>query len=283
MAGLTPFTLTARLQQGVVFDTGFGVTLDGLLASLLRETAKADHALARAGQPVPGSLLDGGTSTAHPRVWDLPLGRCSGDGSDPGWHWLATAGLPVDHAGEPVVADPDVHHHHARVQERIIGHGATRVPAAFPPASGRYRMRRFPVISLPAAAVVWRGVGDPDRVLALVTPLLAIGKRRVTGEGAVLGWTVRAEPDGDPDRFGHCDADGRLGRPVPLACAHRVAASGWQTAVAGIRPPYWHPATQSAAAVPLPRPRPTQPDDETNDERGEGGGAGLNVAEDGEG
>lgn len=248
MAGLVPLTVTAHLQQGIVLDTLFGTALDGLLASVVRDRAKAE-ATVRTGTLVTGSLLDGGLHETDPAVVVLPLGRC-GDGSD--WHWLCTTAFPLTWDGEPMSGDPDVHHQHNRVRERVMEAVATRIPASLPPASGRYRLRRMPVVSTPATAVVWRAVGDPAAVEDLLVGLPAIGRRRGSGEGTVVKWTVVSHPTESADRFAHTHPTGDLGRPAPLRCVTALSLPADRSGVAGIRPPYWHPATQHAVVLPAP-------------------------------
>lgn len=251
----TPLTITARLQQGVALDVLFGTALDGLLASVVRDRAKA--AAAARGEFLTGSLLDGGLDAAEPAVVGLPLSRCTNPTltADPDWHWLCTTAYPLGVDGHRTTGDPDVHHQHSRIREATLAHVAHPLPASLPPASGRYRLRRMPVVTTAATAVQWHAIGDRDAVLDLLSGLLAIGRRRGTGEGLVLGWNVDAHPDLPPTEwasFGHCHPDGSLGRPTPHACLDRVALPADRYGVAGIRPPYWHPATQRPVLLPHP-------------------------------
>lgn len=250
MAGLTPLTVTAHLQQGIVLDTPFGTALDGLLASVARDRAKAARTTTT-GILTTGSLLDGGLHADDPAVTDLPLARCiiAGTGH---WHWLCTTAYPLDINGAVTREDPDVHHQHSRVRERLLPHTVSRIPTTLPPASGRYRMRRMPVVSTPAAAVIWHAVGDPDQIADLLTALPAIGRRRGTGEGTVLAWDITPCPEADPIRHGHCHPDHTLGRPAPYACAAALDLPTDRTGTAGLRPPYWHPATQTNVILPEP-------------------------------
>jgi hypothetical protein len=253
MAGLaiaassaTPFTVIAHLQQGAALDARFGVALDGLLAAQVRRRRQIEAAIG--GVPLPGSLLDGGLACEQPTDVPLPLTACPGD--DGTWHWMATTAEPIDHDGRPLPPDPDIHHLTGRLNHRRAEAVAARLPQHLPPGSGRYRTRLLPVVTFPAAALRWRGVGDPNAVADLLTPLTGVGARRGTGEGAVLRWEIRPEPGADHDRHGHLHAGGDLGRPVPPACARRLAAPGVGIGTAGLRPPYWHPDRQHALALP---------------------------------
>lgn len=246
---MVPFTVTAHLQQGIVLDTLFGTALDGLLASVVRDRDKATASV-EAGTVVTGSLLDGGLHADQPRVVDLPLCRCLHVADQ--WHWACTTAFPLTPTGDPMRGDVDVHHQHCRVREHTVEQVVTRIPASIPPASGRYRMRRMPVVSTPATAVVWSGVGDPAQVADLLAGIPSLGRRRGTGEGTVLRWTVTAHPDANPTVFAHCHLDGTLGRPAPPACVQVLGLPTDRTGVAGLRPPYWHPATQSTVVLPEP-------------------------------
>lgn len=273
---MIPLTITARLQQGVVLDTRYGTALDGLLASVIRDRAKA-----AAG--VPGSLYDGGLATPTPATVELPLAICPGqplpdheqtpalneaDLIDPDpshlpallddldavwghWHWAATTALPAQRDG-----DYDVHHIITRVPERLAENHATRLPATLSPSSGRFRMRRLPVPTTPTTHLTWRAVGDPDRIRDLLTDVTTIGGRRRTGEGTVLSWDVTPAQTSTPrDQWahGHHHLDGTLGRPVPDHCLHRTTPIPSSVAGrVGIRPPYWHQATQHDLHLPAP-------------------------------
>jgi hypothetical protein len=240
-----PFEVTALLQQGAVVDMRRGVMLDGLLASVLRDQARGS---------LTGSLLDGGLGVDCPADWDLPLARCmtSRDGEDV-WHWMATCGDPVGVRGMPVeAAPPDVHRLMVRLDERRGSQVAVRMPADAGGLRGRFRPRISPVMVTPAAALVWRAVGDMSAVEALLADVWSVGGRRGSGEGAVLGWQVRELEGQDRDRVGHVHADGRLGRPVPVECARRCDARLWGEGVGGIRPPSFHRSRQMLLAVPAP-------------------------------
>jgi CRISPR type IV-associated protein Csf3 len=245
---MTALTVTARLQQGIVLDTLFGTALDGLLASTIRDRAKAERTHAT-GTLTTGSLLDGGLHEDTPAVVDLPLDRC---GTGPDWHWMCTTAYPTNPDGSLMSGDLDVHHHHSRIRERVVENTATRIPASIPPASGRYRMRRMPVVSTPATTVTWRAVGDPDAIADLLTAIPAIGRRRGTGEGTVLEWAITPDPTLDPFEAGHCHPNRTLGRPSPLHCVQHLGLPTDREGVAGLRPPYWHFATQSRVVLPEP-------------------------------
>jgi CRISPR type IV-associated protein Csf3 len=236
------FQVTAHLQQGVALDARFGVALDGLVAGLLlREQLGAAYGANDPTDP-----------TVDPADLNLPLGRC--DSADD-WHWLATCAQPVG------VSFQEVHAWTKRLGHRTAELVADRLPRSLPSRQGRYRAHRRPLVVTVCRALTWRAVGDPDRVADLLAPVGSVGAHRNSGEGAVLAWEITPAPTGDPDRFGHLAADGRLARPCPPACAARLGVATPLLATAGIRPPYWHPRRQRQLAVPEP---PDEEDDATH-------------------
>ena len=243
MAGLAPLKITAALQQGIVLDPLYGVSLDGILAGQVRAHMANNEGLC--GAP---SLLDGGLSGSSSISWDLPLARCE---EDEDWHWLATTGSLVDQNGVPVPLIPDTHRLLGEVDEIRARRIAVSLPKNLGGARGRYRRRVTPVISVPAAAIVWHAVGDLDKIEQLVNPLASIGSRRASGEGAVTSWTVEeVEPSSDVWTFGHSHPNGEAGRLLPISCANRLGLELSQTVVAGIRPPMFHQDTQRTLVVP---------------------------------
>lgn len=232
-------TVTARLQHGAALDARFGIGLDGLLTSLVRDRAKAAHAVTS------GSSLDGGTHTPTPTLVDLPLARCP---SDP-WHWMATTAYPLGWDRQPIPVSPDVHHIRYSHQREVAEQVGLNLPKNTPISQGRFRSRRLPVITFPAAYLQFRAVGDPDVITDLLQDCHSMGGHRHSGEGAVLGWNVTEAETLDVDRWGHTHCDGTLGRPVPTECATRLGLDG-PTGTVGVRPPVWHQATQHLLVLP---------------------------------
>lgn len=239
-----PFTVLAHLQQGAALDARFGVALDGLLASQAR--LNLNRWLAPA-EPLPGSLLDGGLRNPDPVDLALPLATCRHSTT---WHWMATTAQPIDHHGEPVEADTDVHHVNSKLDHRLAEAIALALPATLSSSSGRYRSKRLPVVTFPCAALRWRAVGDPNAVAALLQALNTVGAHRGSGEGAVLRWEITRDDTGSRDAYGHLHANGTLGRPAPTACTNLLNVTGVGQGVAGLRPPYWHTARQHLLELP---------------------------------
>jgi CRISPR type IV-associated protein Csf3 len=236
-AAMVPVRVRAELASGVAWAAPWGIALDGLLAAELWAQHKA---ILRAQGDLAPRLGD----TAEPGDLDLPLARCELAG--PGlWHWAATCAYPDGLAAEL----PDVRYWTGRPDARACELAAAALPAVISTRQGRYRARRLPLLVTVCQAVIWHGVGDPERIRGLVTGVRAIGKKRSCGEGHVLSWDVTPAP-ADLWEAGHLHPDGALGRPVPAAClAGRDMPTGGP-GTAGLRPPYMHPARQHELLLP---------------------------------
>lgn len=223
-------TVRARLASGVAHSTPWGISLDGLLASQIREDAKA-------------AARDGGTDyppydpALPPDELELPLARCEIDGGDD-WHWAATFAHP-----EGEVPGPHVTYWTARPDQHALDHLSESLPAHVSERQGRYRSRIMPLPLTIARALVWRAVGDPDQIRDLLDPVIVVGRKRSSGHGHVLDWTITPEPDAEPWAYGHLHPDGTLGRSTPHSClaGHPDITTGGG-GQAGLRPPYMHPA-----------------------------------------
>lgn len=242
MAGLTPLTVTAVLQQGVSMDLRYGIALDGLLVGQVR--AQAAHRTSAFS----GSLLDGGLAEPEPEEWDIPLGKCT---LSEDWHWLCTTGMPQDFHGRRVHGTPDTHRLLGDLDERRAEQVSIALPKNVGGARGRFRRRTTPVLVFPAAQVVWRAIGDVDAVRVLLEGVTTIGARRGSGEGTVLQWRVEASDTHDNEfTFAHTHLDGIAGRPMPTACAEKAGLPTHLTGVAGIRPPMFHAGRQKVLVLP---------------------------------
>lgn len=236
-----PLLVTAYLQQGIVMDQRYGLTLDGLLSSVVRQQKSGN---------IQKSLLDGGLNVENPELWDLPLARCE---VSKDWHWLCTGANAVDREGKtiiPYLDSPDTHRLSVRSDERRANVVAVKVPADLGGTRGRFRPKVSPVLVTPAYALSWRAVGDADTILELLSTVSSIGGRRGSGEGYVLKWEVGEVEVDDPIGFAHLQQDGKLGRPVPKECAELFHAEKWVEGTAGIRPPLFHESMQRLLAVP---------------------------------
>ena len=238
-AGQVPLLVRAHLAGSVAHAAPWGVSLDGLLAAQL--WAEEKTAQIAAGHP-PEPMAD----LAYPKDLILPLARCQGP-DRPLWHWAATTAWPDDAPEHPTAA----HTWTARLDHRAIETLTDSLPATVSDSRGRYRAYRMPLLVTTATSLVWRAVGDPSAIEALLRPLTAIGKKRSAGEGHVLRWSIHSQPQADPWAAAHLHPDGTLGRPTPPGCLHQhpdIVDGG--TGTAGLRPPYMHPSRQHELHLP---------------------------------
>lgn len=227
----------AHLAAGIAQAAPWGIALDGLLASELWATHKADRRAAGEGYVRAMEAED-------PPDLSLPLARCQPDGGGL-WHWMATCALPDQEQME-------VRSWTGRVDAAAMEQVAGELPLTVSARQGRYRARRMPLLVGACSSVTWLAVGDVDQVRELVESIGSIGKKRAAGEGRVLRWEVTAAEDLDEVSAGHLHADGTLGRPVPAACRERLGddvVDGGRGR-AGIRPPYMHPGRQHDLHLP---------------------------------
>lgn len=236
-----PLVVRAHLAGGVAQGAPWGIALDGLLASAMWQETKASAIAAGQGYARAMEVDD-------PPDLDLPLARCrAGNGA---WHWAATCLWPG------AEAQTDAHVWMGKLDHRDLEHVADRLPKIISGRQGRFRGRRMPVLVTSTPQVTWRAVGDPDRIAELLEPVRSIGKKRGSGEGHVLSWEISAAPELDPLAAGHLHPDGTLGRTTPKACVRRLEQAGCPptvdggTGLAGLRPPYMHPARQTRLRLP---------------------------------
>lgn len=234
---MTPLRVSARMAGGIGHGLPWGISLDGLLASQMRENIKAD---AREGGI---GYLPYDVDESPPDL-DLPLARC---GSGQWWHWAATCAFP-----EGEITGPHVQYWSARPDQYALAQTSEALPAHVSERQGRYRSHLMPLPLTLARTLMWRAVGDPAAIEELLSGIASIGKKRGAGSGGVLTWAVVSDPDGEVWEYSHLHPDGTLGRPVPPTCvAGRVpeVPTGGR-GVMGVRPPYMHPARRSDVLLP---------------------------------
>lgn len=234
---MVPLVVKARLASGVAHATPWGISLDGLLASEMRENYKAE---CRAR----GIDYEPYDSNAEPTRLDLPLARCTLSGPD-NWHWSATFAWPD---GE--MPGPHVQYWSSRPDQHALDQLSDGLPALVSERQGRYRARVMPLPLTIASTLVWRAVGDPDAISDLLVDVRTIGRKRSSGHGHVLDWTI--EPTAaDPWACSHLHPDGSLGRTAHATClsGHQSVGTGGGGQM-GLRPPYMHPATRREVLLP---------------------------------
>ena len=175
---MTPFEVRAHLATGLAHAAPWATSLDGLLASEMWEDEKA---AARDR----GNYLEAAGPDEVPADLDLPLARCTLAGGDD-WHWYATCAYPEDGTDAP-----EIHHWSGRPDHRALEQLARYRPSVISDRQGRYRARQMPLLLTSTRTVLWRGVGDIDRVSTTLASIDAIGKKRSQGEGQVLSWEVQ--------------------------------------------------------------------------------------------
>lgn len=234
--------ITATTPHGVVLSRPWGVSLDGLLASVLWHRRK--WAARAAGEDIRYQ------HTEQPECLDLPLARCGDPAHDSDWHWMATFADLHPHTHRS--SEHDIRWRTSRTNRHRLQHLTPRIGSqAVSNTTGRYQNRVIPVIAHPATSLTWRAVGDPDRIRDLLAELASIGKHRGVGEGLVTRWEITETPDVPAWVAGHEHERGVLGRTAPTRCLARNPniATG-PLDVATIRPPYLHPSSRTDAYQP---------------------------------
>lgn len=234
--------ITAETPHGVVLSRPWGISLDGLLASVIWHRRK--HAVYAAG-----GAWSGFDPREPPEVLELPLQRC-GTAADLDWHWAATFCELHPHSDQPDVRWRTRRTDHVRLQQLAPSIGVHRVSDQ----RGRYQSRVVPVLAHPATQLTWRAVGDPAAIEDLLEDLPAIGKYTGSGEGVVTSWTVAPCPEISAWSAGHEHQPGVLGRAVPQRClaleGARAPIEPPQLRNTAIRAPYLHPASRFEALLP---------------------------------
>lgn len=234
----TPFTVRATLSAGYAHATPWGISLDGILASEIWESRKAE---ARAA----GTDWHAYSNDHTPDDIELPLDRCPGDGTG-NWHWAATFAFPEDE-----IPGPHVQTWVSRPDQHALAQMTDRLPLHVDARKGRYRSWVMPLPLTVAPTLLWRAVGDPDAVADLLTGIVTIGKKRASGHGLILSWEVTPDTAADRWEFTHLHPDGSLGRTAPTKCLHgRGSIDHGGHGHIGLRPPYMHPARRAAVALP---------------------------------
>ena len=235
MPELIPVRVVAELASGVGATSGWGPSLDGIVASQMWAERKEE--LLAAGEEPAG--LD---PERDPEDLDLPFARVE---YAEGWYWASTCGYP-----DELDPRPEVRYWTGRADQAALAVLADSPPAAIPDRQGRLRSRVMPLAVLMCRRMVWHAVADPVRLQQVLGPVRAIGKKRGCGEGEVRSWIV--EPvDICPFAAAHLHPDGTLGRPTPIAVlGEQPTIKTGARAVLGVRPPVMHPSRRAAVWLP---------------------------------
>lgn len=235
---MQPLIVRAELAAGVAQGAPWAPALDGILASRRWATEKETE-IADGRYQVRALTQD------YPPDLELPLVRCPLV-EGPQWHWLSTCGWPEGPAG-----DTSVHTWTGRVDARELEEVADVLPKVVSRRQGRYRSRCMPLLVATCRALTWRAVGDPAAIAQLLDGVISIGKKRSSGEGKVVQWSVTPVAGLDVIIAGHLHPDGSLGRPTPAPChAHLPDGESGGYGTAGVRPPYMHRSRQHQVHLP---------------------------------
>jgi len=235
MPDLVPVRVVAELASGVGATSGWGPSLDGIVASQMWAERKA-------AQLVAGESPVGLDPDREPEDLNLPFARVS---SETGWYWASTCGYP-----DGLDPHPEVRYWTGRADQSALATLAESPPASIPDRQGRLRSRVMPLPVLMCRRMVWHAVADPDRLREAVSPVRAIGKKRGCGEGEVRAWSVN-EVDIDPFAAAHLHPDGTLGRPTPIdVLGEQPTIKTGARAVLGVRPPVMHPSRRVEVWLP---------------------------------
>lgn len=102
---------------------------------------------------------------------------------------------------------------------------------------GRYKAYHMPLPTLVCDKVVWFAYGDATQIADLLCPIMALGKKRVQGNGHVLRWEI------EPIQNDYSEwKDGHLMRPIPGSLAQSITPLDIQ--YIAFRAPQWHSANQ---------------------------------------
>lgn len=219
---LEPLRITATLETGRVATIDGGLPLDSIMAAAWMRRHKPDMFLNNpAGRCCGDELI-------HP---ELPLRRRELAGE---WFWACSFGQ-YQSRGEGI--DYSHKRFDADAAAKWVDFGGRR--GKIHVSSGYYKNYRHPIVYLLTPEIIWYAVGDAAEVQSLLVTITAIGKRIAIGYGTIADWRVEPYPI---DLSCH-DQAGRSMRALPDPDGPRLA---------GIRPPYWHPANMTRCVMPPP-------------------------------
>ena len=223
--GTAPLTARAWLASPVAYDARDAVTLDGALSWVV---------VADASGTTPDDAFADAPRDSYVTI-PLPLAR---QDYPAGWVWCASS------AQWPDGARDDVRKWRKRPHPETLGTSGKIVTAG-----GAYKALDLPVPTRVSPWVDFHVRADRDRLTALLRGIHALSRGRGGGLGAVDGWELLDDP---ADRSLVCD--GRPMRPLPVRnadeAARLYAPGSYELRVCGVRPPYWHRAVKTLAAVP---------------------------------
>lgn len=210
--------VTARLASNPILPAHqWPLTLDAVVAHRVMR-AKLGHRFGSDGLTA--------EDCAVTDALDLPLAKI---GSGDGWVWAASRAVP-SHTGQAVEwqhSSNDL----GLYERRVPPDRAERLDEA----RAKWKPGRLPRVVTVTASVSWLvDTTDPDRLMAILSEVVAVGKGHARGYGQVTGWAIE-EID-----------------PFPWSADLRPLPEAGSGVIVGIRPPYWHQAQQREVAFPWP-------------------------------
>jgi len=204
MSQYKPFVLRLELGSSVIL--GHRLTLDGLLASLIFDRTQS-------------------VQEAHEAI---PLARHAGV-------WAGSAALMEGPA--PIRQVSIIQALKARIDltPDMVAPGKRGYPR-IEEARGRYRNKMTNYAAYDATALWFAGFGDIDRVKELVEHVPAVGAKRTSGHGKVIGVDI---DDGESEDAGFVYTDGTPARPIPEEIWNERGRRKADMALEAWRAPYW--------------------------------------------
>lgn len=239
--------IIGTLEQGISLDNRFGICLDSLLASVIREREKRNLGIS-------GVELDGGVNLLMRdtvRIVELPIGKCYA-GED--WHWLAGGAVVLDAQRNPLSHPQQQVNAYLQSEDQIaINDNTHNLPLNISPSSGRWKRNRIVLPIILGNYVRWYCYGDKNAIAELLDDVASIGAKRNQGEGAITNWEVK-ETSYDAMHCGHLQDENTLSRSVFQGCLEElppIDPKRMQQSLVGYRPPYWHVGHRTQMWIPV--------------------------------
>jgi CRISPR type IV-associated protein Csf3 len=105
---------------------------------------------------------------------------------------------------------------------------------------GRYKAYHMPLPTLVCDKVIWYAYGDMEKVAELLLPIMAMGKKRVQGNGAVLRWEITPMQEDWSDW-----QNNQLMRPLPTKLGAGIEWQLFDMQHTAFRAPQWHSGNQT--------------------------------------
>lgn len=157
-----------------------------------------------------------------------------GQADDSFWYWacssaqIAVVGRDTQYWNKRFDAQPGLSDHidfGGRVEKVLI-------------EQGRFKAYHMPVLTLIAEKIEWYAVGDGEQIADMLRPVMAIGRKRSQGQGAIVRWDV------EPMQEDYSEwRDGLLVRPIPGPLASGMTPLDMQ--YIAFRAPQWHSSNQA--------------------------------------